>query len=271
MSEYAATYLSLGAGVQSTALLVLAATGRAPRPDWAIFADTGDEPVWVYEHLWRLAEWSEARGIPVHVVTAGHLSAQLAAMQRGERRRFATIPAWTARLDGTGAAPMRRQCTREYKIEPIERHVRRLLGFRRAPKSLRVRAQIGISLDEAHRAAPSMTPWVIATHPLLDLGLRRSDCARIVTDAGFSPRKSSCVFCPFHGDRAWRELRDEDPAGWAQALETDALIRDMTKKGMVQPVFLHRSLRPLAEVDLDAQVEMVGDGFGNDCSGHCGV
>ena len=39
------TFLSLGAGVQSSALLVLSCTDdRVPKPDVAIFADTGDEP-----------------------------------------------------------------------------------------------------------------------------------------------------------------------------------------------------------------------------------
>jgi hypothetical protein len=46
--------LSLGAGVQSTALAILAARGHLPRPDAAIFADTGWEPAAVYAHLDRL-------------------------------------------------------------------------------------------------------------------------------------------------------------------------------------------------------------------------
>ncbi len=42
------TYLSLGAGVQSTAMLIMSALGLygCPNADVAIFADTGDEPAW---------------------------------------------------------------------------------------------------------------------------------------------------------------------------------------------------------------------------------
>ena len=44
--------LSLGAGVQSTTLALLAVRGEiGPMPDCAIFADTGWEPRAVYEHL----------------------------------------------------------------------------------------------------------------------------------------------------------------------------------------------------------------------------
>lgn len=44
--------LSLGAGVQSTTLALMAAHGEiGAMPDCAIFADTGWEPKAVYEHL----------------------------------------------------------------------------------------------------------------------------------------------------------------------------------------------------------------------------
>ncbi len=44
--------LSLGAGVQSTTLALMAAHGEVgPMPDCAVFADTGWEPRAVYDHL----------------------------------------------------------------------------------------------------------------------------------------------------------------------------------------------------------------------------
>jgi hypothetical protein len=46
--------LNLGAGVQSTTLYLMFALGHMPKPlDYAVFADTGDEPAAVYRHL----EW----------------------------------------------------------------------------------------------------------------------------------------------------------------------------------------------------------------------
>ena len=143
MSDYDFTYLALGAGVQSSALLVLSNQGKLPRADVAIFADTQDEPAWVYDHLERLMAWSE---IPVEVVTAGSLSGQLTEALEGKRKRFASIPAFTLMTDGSNSVPLRRQCTREYKIAPIEKRVRGLLGYKpRRRIRERVRVSVGLT------------------------------------------------------------------------------------------------------------------------------
>ncbi len=46
--------LSLGAGEQSSAIFLLAATDEIPALDYAIFADTGEEPAWVYDQVKEL-------------------------------------------------------------------------------------------------------------------------------------------------------------------------------------------------------------------------
>ena len=54
--------ISLGAGVQSTTMALLAAHGEIqPMPDAAIFADTGWEPAAVYRHLEWLTSGSASR------------------------------------------------------------------------------------------------------------------------------------------------------------------------------------------------------------------
>ena len=54
---------STGAGVQSTAIALLIAEGRLPKPDVAIFADTGWEPAAVYQQVDRLAEVYQGAGV----------------------------------------------------------------------------------------------------------------------------------------------------------------------------------------------------------------
>jgi hypothetical protein len=49
----ALTVISLGAGVQSSTMALMAADGELPKPDCAIFADTGNEPKAVYD-LFRI-------------------------------------------------------------------------------------------------------------------------------------------------------------------------------------------------------------------------
>lgn len=66
--ENTITILSLGAGVQSTALLLMAEEGMIEPVVAAVFADTGDEPQELYDHIERL------RGMvsfPIHVVRQG--------------------------------------------------------------------------------------------------------------------------------------------------------------------------------------------------------
>lgn len=252
-------YLSLGAGVQSTALLILSASGRCPKADVAIFADTQDEPSWVYEQLEYL------RGIttiPIETVTVGQLS-------RSDSR-FLRIPAYTMNEDGS-IGMLRRQCTREYKIAPIQKRVRELLGLKPGERSHgRVAtAQIGISTDEAHRAKDSDETYIRKTYPLLDLRMNRSDCVRFLEREGVRvPRKSACVFCPYHENGFWLDLKRNHGDEWQKVVEYDEKIRNSTRAGVIRPAFIHRSAVAMPLVDLnETQIEL----FGNECEGLCGV
>lgn len=272
---YDFTYISLGAGVQSTALLVLSVLGLhgCPRADCAIFADTQDEPAWVYHQLNALTAWAADRGMPVHVTTKGCLSRDVGDRLAGRKARFAAVPAWTRGRDGR-AAPLRRQCTREYKIEPLERRVRDLLGYRKHQRTKhRVACLLGISTDEIARVKASRTPWVTNLFPLVDAGLSREGCVGVIREAGLPvPMKSACVFCPYHDDRYWAELRANHPDEFARAVAFDRAIRDMSSTGVGQPVFLHRSLRPLGDVDFAGRAALpVLNEFNNECDGMCGV
>lgn len=85
-------------------------------------------------------------------------------------------------------------------------------------------------------------------HPLLELGMSRKDCARWLAVRGWaSVAKSACVGCPFHGNRQWRDLRDNYPAEWADAVEFDQAIRKGGARGLplTGEAFLHRSRIPL--------------------------
>ena len=114
--------LSLGAGVQSTTVLMMSINGDLPKLDHAIFADTGWEPQPVYDHL----DWLSSGNVlpfPVHRVQAIDLRAQVLDRAAEAEGRFISIPHFL------GAGGMgRRQCTREAKIAPIRAKVRDLLG-----------------------------------------------------------------------------------------------------------------------------------------------
>ncbi|WP_412538706.1 hypothetical protein R8Z50_22980 [Longispora sp. K20-0274] len=191
-AEPAIRVLSLGAGVQSSTLLLLAASGRIPRPDLAIMADTKWEPAAVYEHLHRLRRIAEQAGIELVVVSAGDIRRDALDPQS----RFASMPLFT--LGPKGQRGMaRRQCTNQYKINCIKKEVRSRLGYvhpARVPAGVHAVMQIGISLDEVGRARDSDVRYMVNSFPLLDLGWRREDCVRHLEANGLpnTPR-SSCL------------------------------------------------------------------------------
>ena len=265
------TYLSLGAGVQSSALLVMSALGLkgCPKADFAVFADTQDEPFWVYQHLAVLAPWAEANGVPIKIVTAGRLSDETLRVPLTKRR--AALPVFTEGVDGREAM-LPRQCTEEYKLAPIRRYLRQLLGVgqRGRVKPGAVVALIGISFDERIRISPSRRLWISNRWPLIDATMRRHDCVNLLQQHGLPvPQKSACVYCPFHDDLYWHTLKTHHSDEFQKACAFDEAVRSSSSRGVRHQVYLHRSLVPLRDVVFDVRASF--DGFGNECSGHCGV
>ena len=300
-----ATYIALGAGVQSTALYVLAARRdeRVPPVDCAVFADTGDEPAAVYDQLERTKRWGKANGgPPIHTVAAR------AALSELMRHEFVPIPAFTMQAGRVGL--LRRQCTSESKIKPINRFVReKLLGLKpgeRGGPDRRALCLKGFSAEEVLRVKGSGERWLDVEHPLLNAGLYRADCLRIAEEAGIGTTvKSACIYCPFHSDGEWRRMRDENPEEFEQACLLDEEIRhtadrkgyrDVVETGAENrttkdeaetsgerraegsrngvtcgAIYLHRSCRPLREVTFDHEDQPGLDLFTNECAGVCGI
>ena len=272
--------ISLGAGVQSTTMALVAAHGEiTPMPDAAIFADTGAEPAHVYEHLDRLIPQLP---FPVHKVSAGNIVEDLKRgfTTVGSQGRFLAAPFFIKSMKSNGVsydlAMGRRQCTRHYKVDELKKKQRELLGYapgtRIPPGSIEV--WICISLDEAMRARPARDAWQVNRHPLLELRITRRACLDWLTAHGYPlPGKSACTFCPFHDDAHWRDTKQNDPVSFAQACEVDELVR---KGGHMRHLrnglFVHRSLKPLAEVDFStAEDHGQLNLFINECEGLCGV
>lgn len=266
--------LNLGAGVQSTTLYLMACLKDPYVPiSLAVFADTQEEPEAVYRHL----EWLESLGGPkIHRVTTGKLGDDLLSGRNSTGQRFASIPAFTLRPDGTEGRT-RRQCSREYKTEPVERFIRReLLGLKpkqRIPKSVRVYRYFGFSFDEQGRAERMKDQVPHCRFPLIERMMRRADCLRWMDRLWKIPHevpRSACVFCPYHSNAEWRRIRDT-PADWQRAVEIDESLRingNIVNRGLDWPLFVHRSCRPLAEARIDTEQ---GSLFDEECEGACGI
>lgn len=264
--------LSLGAGVQSTVLALMVAKGELPPIDGAIFADTQWEPESVYRHL----EWLTPQlPFPVHVVSIGNIVDAIRTRRNTTGGRYAAIPWFTVNPDGSKGMG-RRQCTSEYKLTPIMRKLRELLGVgRRARiKAGAVEQWIGISTDEATRMKDARQRWMRNRWPLVELGMSRADCLTWMARHGYpQPPKSACLGCPFHNQKAWETMRDESPAEFEKACEIDAVLRTGHARGMRGVEFMHPLRIPLREaVEAGTKQPMpLLNLFENECEGMCGV
>ena len=267
------TVISLGGGVQSSVMALMAARGLIkPVPDFAIFADTGWEPQAVYRHV----DWLETQlPFPVRRVRAGDIREDILAGTNSTGQPFSSIPAFVRDTSGKRSM-VKRQCTREYKLSPIESDLRYLLGlgYREVmPQDMFVELWIGISYDEIIRMKDSRERWIKHYWPLIDQRMTRSDCKTWFKEyypARTLPR-SACIGCPYHTDAEWMEMKLSDQESWADAVFVDAALRTSRRAEHFDgEMYLHKSLIPLGDIQTfpdSRQYSM----FGEECEGMCGV
>ena len=270
--------LSLGSGVQSTCMALMAAKGEiTPMPDFAIFADTMSEPKSVYKHL----SWLELRlPFPIYKVTQGNLedASMKAKIRQRDGKKYVerTIPLFGIKADGSHTAAIGRACTSNYKIKPIYKFLRSKCEIKRGQKDTSVTSLVGISWDEIERMRDSKYAWAQHRYPLVEMKMTRNDCKIWLKKNGYEePPRSACYYCPFHNNSDWRDLKKNDPKDFERAVEFDKKIRQFYKDNDDYPmkVFLHSSCKPLDEVDLSTDEEkgqMTWD-FKAECEGMCGV
>jgi hypothetical protein len=245
--------------------------GELSRPDLVIFADTGDEPDYVYRQVEYLNGRLKSIGMEVETVSGGNMVDAIYS-----DTRFASIPLFTIlekELDGFGlkakvkkVGRLKRQCTSEYKIEPIERRIRDELvsrglghlskiGSRLIKKGVKVESWLGITLDEVQRMKSNRTWFIDNRYPLIDKRMTRQDCTRWLMSKGLPvANKSSCIRCPFHDDGYYLEMKNDRPGDWSKVTMFDDDLRSgklRLKETAKGKLFLHRSCQPLKIVPLE--------------------
>ena len=270
--------LSLGAGVQSSTLALMIHKGEIPMVDCAIFADTQAEPPKVYEWLEFI---KKTVSYPVHIVTWRNLEKDVLDASQGEYQAF-TIPFYTKNKETGQKGMLMRQCTADYKIKPVTKKVRELLGYKKGErvdlKEVKVEMLLGISTDELRRMRMNRLRYIDNQYPLInDFGMSRQDCIAWMKDNGYPmPAKSACYFCPFHSQSTWKEIKENDPELFQKAVEMDKKIRNQEKYKIKNKykddLYLHRSCEPLDKaLEDDGQLNMF-DAFDTICDeGMCGV
>lgn len=247
---------SFGGGTQSVALLVLVAQGVLPAPERIVMADTRHEgsATWAYldEIVRPLVRYLD---IPLDVVQADGVYIYTAK----DGTETMTLPAFS----NTGK--LQAFCSHNWKRDIVLRHLRKLGYFHSRP----VLQWFGMSLDEMHRMKDSGRKWIKHAYPLVDLRLRRDEAIERVRRFKLPvPPRSSCYFCPNRTNPEWLDLYHNWPEDWTKAVETDKAIRAWDIARGNGGLWLHRSLVPLDQADLERPDTGQLDLF--PCGGYCG-
>jgi hypothetical protein len=275
--------ISLGAGVQSSTLLLMAdrgeikIDGEVVIPKYAIVADTGNEPKKVYE--WIEFIKTQVKNIKIIESKKSDLVDDILNGIANDGK-VPSVPFYTIKKDPvfkynepfgyeTKKGKLMRHCTMDYKIRVVRREIRKQLGYTQhsyIPENT-VRLWMGISTDEVLRAKESQVKYIKNVFPLLDMEMSRNDCLNWFTNNNLPlPPKSACIICPFHSNEHWRDMKKNDPESWNMAVEFDKKIRKLPK--LDADIYLHRQCVPLDEAFLGVeQISM----FDEECEGMCGL
>lgn len=260
--------ISLGAGVQSSTMALMAADGEiTPMPVAAVFADTQSEPDAVITWL----DWLEKQlPFPVFRVTAGSLAARVTTPYYSRKNKKITasgIPAYVKNADGT-VGIMSRQCTRDFKVSPVDKQITALMRQHHARRAIK---WLGISSDEIYRIKPSRRSTVTHRWPLIETRVGRNECLNWMKRNGYpTPPRSACTFCPYHSNDEWRALTIKE---FSEAVVFEKLLQKANANASLNGTpFLHRSCKPLDQVDLSTEEDRGQTNmFNNECEGMCGV
>ena len=267
--------LSLGAGVQSTCMALMAEHGQEgfEKPDCAIFADTGWEPAAVYRHL----DWLETQlSYPVYRVSAGNIRDDILEGKTPTGKDFISIPVYTIGPDGKPGLS-KRQCTSEYKLRPIFDKIRKLLGItpgRRAAKDQHADVWIGITTDEIQRMKPSREEYITNHHPFIEKGISRQQLVDWFdrNNPGRDLPRSACIGCPFRSNAEWKHLQNQDIREFEDAAFVDDALRRMPRLSELSDgeMYLNKGRIPLREVNLDIMLTST-EINGDECEGMCKI
>ena len=269
--------LSLGAGVQSSALALMIEKGEVPMVDAAIFADVKGEPKAVYDWLKYLK--TKITKFPIYTVTWRNLKQDILDASKGDYKAF-TAPFFTKNLETGKKGMLRRQCTSDYKIKPVTQKIRELLGLAKGEKrkaDTEVELLMGISTDEVQRMKTNQIKYFKNVYPLIDMGWNRAKCISwFQENYNKTPPRSACTFCPFHSNEEWKRVKSNKEE-WDQVVQLEKTLQDNKEiiskvTGMKDTMFLTRKCVPIDEIDFEEdknkdQLDM----FNNECEGVCGL
>lgn len=253
--------LSFGNGVQSNAMLVLAARREIDFPV-GLFANVGDDSespatlAYLHDHA---LPYAQKHGIEI---------VEVRRVRKRQGVPFETLYEYMTKPGGksvpipvrlSGGHPASRSCTASWKAD-VMADWRKDHGATEEDPCV---VAIGFSWDESERMEnKTCKPWEQIEYPLIDRRLTRADCLEIVKDAGLPPPpRSACWFCPWTKAKRWNRMALTDPEQFAKAVELEALLSSRTQawKKNPGPSFMTDLLVPLSRIGEEVQGDLFDD------------
>ena len=248
------TVLNYSGGVQSTAILELVLAGdiKVSLDKFLVMsADPGMEDSRTYAHMDRMRPRVLAAGITWITTREKNLYKDLINISVSGRTRMDNPPFWTKKKNGK-LGQLSQKCTREYKIRPMDRAIRRHLL---ETQGIAVRGRvpgyvekwIGFGADEQHRVKEPSVKYQRFAYPLIERGLDRDAVNALYTARGWSrPPRSVCVACFANDSAFFEDMRVTRPGDFEKAVAVDEAFRAAAPQiGITEEVFVSRNLVPL--------------------------
>lgn len=191
--------VSFGGGVNSTALCI-GLVERGERPEFILFADTGNEFPETYQHIHAFSDWLTMHDFPritfVHRAFLGHAS-----LER-ECYNLKTLPSKAFGYSG---------CSVKWKRQPMDKYLKTVCASTLKIGS-RIERLIGIDFGEQHRGKIEDDECFTYRFPLIEWRWSREECVEAIQRHGVEvPRKSACFFCPSSTKKEVLALASERP------------------------------------------------------------
>lgn len=274
------TVLNFSAGRQSSCLLWMVIRGEIQRPDcFAVLnANPGMENSETYKYVAAMRAECEKAGIYFETVAGPNLYEDILKASRKELKRLDNPPYWTLDPETGKEGKLYQSCTKYYKIQPMDRAVRRLLEERHGinRRSGRVGERlvekwIGFSSDEVPRIKEPAQKYIYFRYPLIELGMDKQKVIDYFVQHNLPlPPRSVCNACFSNGLESYREMCKNRPCDWQQAVAVDNAVRNGIP-GVKRQAFVSKTLKPLEELAAkDFVLEDTDDQDGFSCdSGYC--
>lgn len=272
------TVLNFSAGKQSSAILWMVLMGKIPIPENFIVlrADPGMENSKTYQYAALMESECSKAGIELFTAPGPNLYEDLVNLSSTDKTRIDNPPYWTKDEKGK-VGRLRQKCTKAYKITPMDRFIRQVLedrfGISKRTKRLGegvVEKWIGFTLDEAHRIKPPSRKYIRFRYPLIDLELSRDDTLAFYHDHDLPvPPRSVCNACFANGLDTLKEMFENRPEDWKQAVEVDKSVRDLSQIGIHDEIYVSHTAESLEDLAANGFTEGVDKDDWSCDSGYC--